>query len=346
MSLLQVGLPATCGPFSKGREGEFALVTSRACRVLSVIIWPMRVLIADDDRLSALMLEASLKASGYEVTVVSDGGEAWEILEPDDRPQIAILDWMMPIMDGLEVCRKVRRASGPYVYILLLTGNTDPDSVVTGMDAGADDYIRKPFHPAELKARLRSGKRIVDLEEKLRRQATHDALTRILNRGAIMERIAIEMERAYRENENLCIAMVDLDHFKDVNDTFGHSAGDTVLCETASRMSSVLRPYDSIGRYGGEEFIVVFPRCDVSAAAAIAERIRRSISIAPVGARNERISVTASIGIAEARNSKDADAVIREADRALFRAKQAGRNRIEFSVQERLSESAADGNPG
>jgi len=306
----------------------------------------MRVLIADDDRLSALMLEASLKSSGYEVTVVSDGGEAWEILEPDDRPQIAILDWMMPIMDGLEVCRKVRRASGPYVYILLLTGNTDPDSVVTGMDAGADDYIRKPFHPAELKARLRSGKRIVDLEEKLRRQATHDALTRILNRGAIMERIAIEMERAYRENENLCIAMVDLDHFKDVNDTFGHSAGDTVLCETASRMSSVLRPYDSIGRYGGEEFIVVFPRCDVSAAAAIAERIRRSISIAPVGARNERISVTASIGIAEARNSKDADAVIREADRALFRAKQAGRNRIEFSVQERLSESAADGNPG
>jgi diguanylate cyclase (GGDEF)-like protein len=182
------------------------------------------------------------------------------------------------------------------------------------MDAGADDYIRKPFHPAELKARLRSGKRIVDLEEKLRRQATHDALTHILNRGAIMERIAIEMERSYRKNENLCIAMVDLDHFKEVNDTFGHSAGDTVLCETASRMSSVLRPYDSIGRYGGEEFIVVFPRCDVSAAAAIAERIRRAISIAPVGAQNDRISVTASIGIAEARNSKDADAVIREAD--------------------------------
>lgn len=301
----------------------------------------MRVLIADDDRLSALMLEANLKASGYEVTVVSDGGQAWQILKTNDRPQIAILDWMMPVMDGLEVCRKVRRASGPYVYILLLTGNTDPDSVVTGMDAGADDYIRKPFHPAELKARLRSGKRIVDLEEKLRRQATHDALTGILNRGAIMERIAIEMERAYREKELLCVAMVDLDHFKRINDTHGHSAGDTVLCETASRMSSVLRPYDSIGRYGGEEFIVVFPSCDAANAAAIAERIRRSISAVPVTALSEKIFVTASIGIAEARQSHDADAVIREADNALFRAKQAGRDRVECSI-ERMSGSAAD----
>jgi diguanylate cyclase (GGDEF)-like protein len=297
----------------------------------------MRVLIADDDRLSALMLEANLKASGYEVTVVSDGGQAWQLLKTDDRPQIAILDWMMPVMDGLEVCRKVRRATGPYVYILLLTGNTDPDSVVTGMDAGADDYIRKPFHPAELKARLRSGKRIVDLEEKLRRQATHDALTGILNRGAIMERIAVEMDRSYREADQLCIAMVDLDHFKKVNDTYGHSAGDSVLCETASRMSSVLRPYDSIGRYGGEEFIVVFPSCDVANAAAIAERIRRAISIAPVTMQSERILVTASIGIAEARRSQDADSVIREADNALFRAKQSGRDRIEFSVVGRRS---------
>src|SRR5688572_14205347 len=166
----------------------------------------MRVLIADDDRLSARMLEASLTAGGYEVIVAEDGAEAWKVLKSEDRPQIAILDWMMPSMDGLEVCRRVRKSTGPYVYILLLTGNTDPDSVVIGMDAGADDYIRKPFHPAELKARLRSGKRIVELEEKLRRQATHDALTGILNRGAIMERIDIEMERAYRDQEQLCIA--------------------------------------------------------------------------------------------------------------------------------------------
>jgi len=286
------------------------------------------------------MLEASLKAGGYEVIVAGDGGQAWQVLNTEDRPQIAILDWMMPVMDGLEVCRRVRRSSGPYVYILLLTGNTDPDSVVTGMDAGADDYIRKPFHPAELKARLRSGKRIVELEEKLRRQATHDSLTGILNRGAIMERFSIEVDRAHRDNESLCIAMVDLDHFKHVNDTCGHTVGDKVLCETATRMTSVLRPYDAIGRYGGEEFIIVFPRCDVAQAFAIADRVRRCISIQPVRTNWDAVTVTASIGIAEARPLMDSDAVIREADNALFRAKQAGRNRVELSNEESLTERA------
>jgi two-component system cell cycle response regulator len=298
----------------------------------------MRVLIADDDRLSARMLEASLKAGGYDVIVAEDGGQAWNVLKRDDRPQIAILDWMMPVMDGLEVCRRVRRSAGHYVYILLLTGNTDPDSVVTGMDAGADDYIRKPFHPAELKARLRSGKRIVELEEKLRRQAMHDSLTGILNRGAIMERFAIEMDRAYRDGEYLCIAMVDLDHFKRVNDTFGHTVGDTVLCETATRMTSVLRPYDCAGRYGGEEFIIVFPKCDAAQASAIAERVRRSISSTPVRTNLDAVLVTASIGVAEARRYRNADAVIRDADDALFRAKQGGRNRVEVSTVETNSE--------
>jgi diguanylate cyclase (GGDEF)-like protein len=289
----------------------------------------MRVLIADDDRLSARMLEANLKKGGYDVTVVSDGGQAWELLQSDNRPQMAILDWMMPVMDGLEVCRQVRRAGGPYVYILLLTGNTDRDSVVTGMDAGADDYIRKPFDPAELQARLRSGMRIVELEEKLRRQATLDALTGVLNRGAIMERLEVEMERAGRENEPLCVAMVDLDLFKQVNDTYGHAAGDTVLIETTRRMCSVLRPYDVVGRYGGEEFIVVFVRCEEDAAAAIAERIRESTSSEPIPAGSQRISITASIGVAQVLHAKDADAAIREADDALFRAKQLGRNRVE-----------------
>jgi len=298
----------------------------------------MRVLIADDDRLSARMLEASLKAGGYEVTVVDDGAEAWQVLKGDERPQIAILDWMMPGMDGLEVCRRVRRSAGPYVYILLLTGNTDPDSVVIGMDAGADDYIRKPFHPAELKARLRSGKRIVELEEKLRRQATLDSLTGIMNRGAIMERFAIEMDRAYRDGESLCIAMVDLDHFKKVNDTYGHTVGDAVLCETAVRMTSVLRPYDSAGRYGGEEFIIVFPKCDAAQASSIAERIRRSISLAPVRTNFDAISVTASIGLAQAQRYRNADSIIRDADDALFRAKQGGRNRVELASRATIAE--------
>ena len=292
----------------------------------------VRVLIADDDRLSARMLEANLKACGYEVTVVADGGQAWQILQADERPHMAILDWMMPVLDGLQVCRKVRQAHGPYVYILLLTGNTAPDAVVTGMDAGADDYIRKPFDPAELQARLRSGKRIVELEEKLRRQATLDALTGILNRGAIMERLTIEMDRAYREDQRLCVAMVDLDHFKKVNDTYGHTAGDTVLCEATRRMSSVLRPYDAIGRYGGEEFIIVFPRCQETNARTIAERVRRSISLEPIRVDAQDISITASIGVAETWRAKDPEIVIREADDALFRAKQGGRDRVEFAT--------------
>ena len=293
----------------------------------------MRVLIADDDRLSARMLEANLTKSGYEVTVVSDGGHALQILRSDDRPQMAILDWMMPVMDGPEVCRQVRKSGGPYIYMLLLTGNSDPSAVVTGMDAGADDYIRKPFDPAELHARLRSGKRIVELEEKLRRQATIDALTGLLNRGAIMDRLTSEIERSIREGHPLCIAMVDLDHFKKLNDTHGHSAGDTALCEAARKMSFVLRPYDAVGRYGGEEFIVVFPRCDESIAMGIAERIRSSIA-QPIRIEDQQISVTASIGVARAIHSKSADAIMQAADDALFRAKQLGRNRVELANED------------
>jgi two-component system, cell cycle response regulator len=290
----------------------------------------MKVLIADDDRLSARMLEANLTKSGYEVTVVSDGGRALQILNSEDRPQMAILDWMMPVMAGPEVCRQVRQAGGPYIYMLLLTGNADPMAVVTGMDAGADDYIRKPFDTAELHARLRSGKRIVELEEKLRRQATVDNLTGLLNRGAIMDRLETEMERALRESYPICVAIVDLDHFKKINDTFGHSAGDTVLREAASKMSSVLRPYDAIGRYGGEEFIVVFPRCDESIASGIAERIRSSIA-QRIEFDSQEVPVTASIGIARAVEPLTADEVIRAADDALFRAKESGRNRVELA---------------
>jgi two-component system cell cycle response regulator len=289
----------------------------------------MRVLIADDDRLSAHILEANLKKSGYDVTVVADGSRAWEILSSENRPPIAILDWRMPVMDGLEVCRKVRASSGPYVYILLLTGNMDPDAVVTGIDAGADDYIKKPFDPAELHARLRSGRRIVELEEKLRRQANHDALTGLLNRRAVIQRLATEIERANEQREPLFVAMVDIDHFKKINDTYGHRVGDTVLCEAAQGMRAVLRPNDTIGRYGGEEFVAIFPRCKEAEALAIAERIRRSIKGKGVHADSRIIPLTVSIGIAKARGAPSPDAVIHAADSALLRAKQGGRDRVE-----------------
>ncbi len=274
------------------------------------------------------MLEASLRASGHEVTVVRDGSQAWQVLQSDHRPQLAILDWMMPGMDGLEVCRNVRNAGGAYVYILLLTANTHPAQVVAGMDAGADDYIKKPFNPDELHARLRSGTRIVELQEKLRAQATNDSLTGLLNRGAVMERLSIELGRSSREKGSLALAIVDLDHFKKINDTYGHSAGDAALRESARRMKSVVRPYDSVGRYGGEEFIIIFPQCDVANAAVIAERVRCAIFGEPIDVGTNHIFVTASIGLADTKDSRDADMLIRAADVALFHAKHSGRNQV------------------
>jgi diguanylate cyclase (GGDEF)-like protein len=291
----------------------------------------VRILIADDDRLSALVLEATLKASGHEVTTVMDGLKAWEVLEGENPPRLAILDWMMPGMDGLEVCRKVRLAGGPYIYILLLTANTNSEEAVKGFDAGADDYIRKPFNPEELQARLRSGARILEAEHRLRVQAMHDALTGVLNRPAILESLSAELNRANRQNAPLSLAMVDLDHFKLVNDTHGHQAGDVVLREAALRMRQVLRPYDLIGRYGGEEFLIVFPGCELPAAAAVAERVRAMIAHEPVDTGPVQVPVTASLGVADTRIYKESESLIRAADTALYAAKRAGRNQVKMA---------------
>ena len=298
----------------------------------------MRILIADDDRLSARILQASLEGSGYEVLMARNGIEALHILQSEDSPRLAILDWMMPEMDGLEVCRKIRSMAGAYIYVLLLTANIDPAGVVAGMDAGADDYIKKPFSPEELQARLRSGRRIVELEEKLRVQATHDSLTGLLNRGAIMERLVMEIERAGRDGAPLSIAMVDIDHFKNVNDTCGHAAGDAVLCRIARKLRETIRPYDFIGRYGGEEFIFVLPNCDTSMAIGIAERLRRSVASEAVEAEASVVRITVSVGVAQAQLDEifDAESLIRSADAALFKAKEAGRNKVE-SAPSKLS---------
>ncbi len=286
----------------------------------------MRILVAEDDKLSAYILEATLRTFGYDVIAVGDGVRALEVLHSENPPQLAILDWMMPGIDGLEVCRRVRRAGGPYVYILLLTANSEPSEIVAGIEAGADDYIKKPFNPVELQARLRTGKRIVELEMSLRSLANHDVLTGLMNRGAIVERLRIELDRSRREKSVVSVAILDLDRFKLVNDTHGHAGGDTVLCETAARMRSVLRTYDFIGRYGGEEFVIVFPGCDVNAAATIAGRVLESIRGTPIILSTGGLTVTASMGIAS--GPQDGDALIRAADDALFRAKRDGRDRI------------------
>lgn len=300
----------------------------------------MRSLIADDDPVSRHLLEAFLVKLGYEVVVACDGAEAEAVLEQEDAPKLAILDWMMPVMDGVELCREIRkRPERPYVYIVLLTAKDRRQDILQGLEAGADDYLTKPFDAQELKARVRAGRRILDLQdelirarEALREQATHDNLTCLWNRAGVLDIMERELNRAQREGTPLGLIMADLDHFKGVNDTYGHLAGDAVLLEAARRMLSSVRPYDSIGRYGGEEFLVVLPGCDALDAVNHAERLRACISAEPIQTPQESIPVTLSLGVAAAEETieADLDSLLRTVDAALYRAKNRGRNRVEL----------------
>lgn len=298
----------------------------------------MRVVIADDDRVSRKLLEATLQKWGYEVEVCQDGLEAWEVLRSRECHCLAILDWMMPGMDGPEVCRKVREhGSEPYVYILLLTSRSEKGDTVAGLEAGADDYLIKPFEAQELKVRLHVGRRSLDLQnelietrEALRIQATHDALTGIWNRRAIVDSLTAEVARSKRDGNPLGIAMVDIDHFKRINDLFGHQVGDAVLTEIADRLKNSLRPYDRIGRYGGEEFLAVLHNVNLSGAGRIGERMRQSLSDSEFKLDQESLSLTCSIGIActDQCDEFSEESLVKAADKALFEAKLAGRNRV------------------
>ena len=306
----------------------------------------MRVLIADDSLLSRRLLEETLQGWGYEVLVAADGHEAWKILGSDETPALAVLDWMMPGYTGPELCRLVReRAAEPYTYILLLTSRTEKDDVVEGMDSGADDYITKPFDKHELKVRLRAGTRIVDLQkqlvdarEALRIQATRDYLTQLWNRSAILDILRRELGRSEREGSPVGLIVADLDHFKSINDTHGHLAGDVALQEAARRMQFSVRTYDAIGRYGGEEFLVVLPGADADAVRAQAERMRTAIRSLPVETGFGSLKVTCSFGCASGIGSAaSAEALIQAADDALYMAKKSGRDRCVVAPQSNLS---------
>jgi len=302
----------------------------------------VRILVADDDAVNRRMLQASLERWNYEVILAGDGGEAWNILQREDTPKLAILDWMMPGMDGLEICREVRKRHDQfYTYIILLTANTRKEDILVGLEAGADDYLTKPFERNELKARLRTGRRILELQERLlaatdalQNQLAHDPLTGMLSRTAILETLRIELIRSQREQTTVGILMADVDHFKQVNDTYGHLAGDTVLREVAKRMYSSARPYDTVGRYGGEEFLIVLPGCNISGALSSAERLRNAIGKAPVDAPEGIIPVTLSLGATVGGGAIPAELeeLLRTADAALYEAKKSGRNQVAVST--------------
>ena len=301
----------------------------------------MKILIADDDPVSCRLLEKLLSKWGYHAITAHSGTEAWQVLQGEDAPRLALLDWMMPGMDGLEICRRVRgRSSQPYVYIMLLTANDKVGNLVEGLESGADDYLTKPFHPQELRARLRVGLRMIELEsslvearERLQFKASHDALTSIWNRGAIIELLERELSRSRREGGSVGILLADVDHFKNINDTWGHLVGDEVLRAVTGRLKSEVRSYDAVGRYGGEEFLILLPGCDRTKLETKAEQLRRTAERSPIETSAGPVPVTISIGgVASAECPHcELSKLLRATDTALYRAKLAGRNRAELA---------------
>jgi diguanylate cyclase (GGDEF)-like protein len=300
----------------------------------------LKVLVADDDSLSRRMLKSTLERSGYEVMTVEDGSAAAEALCDPDGPRMALLDWMMPGLDGPAVVRMVRVRRGmQYVHMILLTSRQAKEDVVAGLDAGADDYLTKPFNPQELRARLRTGERILQLEdtlvharEEMRFRAMHDSLTGLLNRGVILELLQRELQRGRRAQQpaSITVLLADIDHFKQVNDTFGHAAGDAALRKVAKRLTESVRNYDAVSRYGGEEFLMVLPDCEAKSGCERAEHIRHALELSPANVGEAKIPLTMSVGVANSADwpGLEAEALIRKADEALYRAKADGRNRV------------------
>jgi len=304
----------------------------------------MQALVVDDSAVFRKLIGDHLRSWGFGVILAETGSEAWQILQQPDSPKLVLLDWVLPDFDGIELCRRIRQAgaSGSYVYVILLTSNEGRQNMLEGMQAGADDYLVKPFDELELKARLLVGKRILDLQEELvsaresmRHAATHDSLTGLMNRGEIVALLERELERGRRERKTLGVILGDIDHFKSVNDTLGHLFGDEALREIASRLRAQLRIYDGVGRYGGEEFLMILPNCDLPNALLRANALREIIASTPVAYSGESKLITMSMGVAVSAcvGKTEVEALLNQADTGLYQAKKNGRNRVEhFTV--------------
>jgi two-component system cell cycle response regulator len=309
----------------------------------------MKILIADDDPVSRRLLDKTLLRAGYDVIAVENGVAAAEQLCKQDGPRLALLEWEMPELDGPAVCREVRKKKDQgYVYMILLTSKGLKTDIVTGLGSGADDYLTKPFDSGELKARLRTGERILHLEgrlvearEDMRFKATHDSLTSLFNRGVIVELLGREISRSRREHVPVAILLCDVDHFKNINDTHGHLVGDEVLQEAARRLLLSVRSYDYVGRYGGEEFLIILNNCDPASAPRRAEEIRKALSDHPVETSVGRLLVTMSMGVHQTENwgVRTVEELLHQVDSAMYAAKAAGRNRISFTEPDSSSEA-------
>ncbi|MCU1320852.1 MAG: Response regulator receiver modulated diguanylate cyclase [Acidobacteriaceae bacterium] len=288
-------------------------------------------------------MERMLQKSGYEVVTADNGQEAARILSRVGGPRLALIDWMMPGLDGPNVCRVIRdRHDDSYVYMVLLTSKQSSGDVVQGLEAGADDYLTKPCHPAELRARLHTGRRVLQLEdklvearEKMRFKATHDSLTLLWDRGGILSLLQSELSRSAREYSPVSLLLCDVDHFKRVNDTYGHQVGDEVLQEVSKRLKDAVRSHDAVGRYGGEEFLIVMGATGTIELQERAEQIRSAISCLPFLTAYGMLEISISIGaitIEGWNKSVSIEPFLKDVDDALYRAKAAGRDRVIYTV--------------
>jgi two-component system cell cycle response regulator len=298
----------------------------------------MKVLVAEDDVVQLRLLEVTLSKWGYQVLSARDGKTAWRILQEEEGPILAILDWVMPGYSGPQLSKLIREQSSKlYTYIILLTARKDKESLIEGIDAGADDYLGKPYILDELAARIRAGKRILHLQEELvkaqealRDEAMRDPLTHLWNRRTIFNKLDAELRAAKLSGHAVGVVIADIDHFKEINDTYGHMFGDHVLIDTVRRMQAALRPRDSIGRFGGEEFIAVLPQCGFEETIGAAERLRVAVETNPVQHMQRPLNITISLGCTASIPGADnsLQVLLRAADEALYESKRQGRNRV------------------
>ena len=298
----------------------------------------MKALIVDDDDNHRRLLRTLLEARGYQVYEALDGSVAWQILQAEPIP-LVLTDWMMPEMDGVDLIHAIRAANFPYyTYIMLLTAKQQRGDMIDGLESGTDDYVVKPFELAELKARLSIAERILSLETRLREAleqasyyATRDSLTGALNRRALYEWAGQETASILAAQSLLTVIMVDIDHFKRVNDLYGHLVGDEALRLIAETINANKRTTDQMGRWGGEEFLLILPGTNLEAGRQLAERLRSAIEKAALPLPDGgSFSVSASFGVASAPivSGEVLDRLILQADTAMYQAKQAGRNRV------------------
>ena len=299
----------------------------------------MRILIADDDLTSRLILTGVLRKHGHEVVATVDGTEAWEAMRRPDAPNLAILDWMMPGLSGVEVCRLVR---GLHLdqppYLLILTSKGEKTDIIEGLEAGADDYLSKPFDPGELRARIDVGRRVIELQDRLREaartiayEASHDPLTGMLNRRAFRDVLTRAVTEERHRHGGLTLGLFDVDEFKKVNDVQGHLTGDEVLCGLAEIVTRVLRAGDVVSRFGGDEFVVLAEGLVGADVGALFERMRAAVATDPIPTHAGNVPITISVGVASWREGDTERQLVARADAALYRAKSEGRDRVRLT---------------